>query len=86
VTYLIVDDPQTYSHSGPSWRQARVQFDCYGSTYLVAQSVADQIEAAINAWRSSDAAYTGFQLSRRDMEEPPELNRYRVMVEVSIDH
>lgn len=41
ATYLIVDDPQTYSHSGTSWRQARVQFDCYASTYLTAHAVAD---------------------------------------------
>ncbi len=86
ATYLIVDDPQTYSHSGISWRQARVQFDCYAATYLAAHNIADQVEAAINAWGTGNPAYSGFQLSRRDMEESPELNRYRVMVEVSIDH
>lgn len=86
ATYLIADDPQNYSHSGASWRQARVQFDCFASTYLAAHGVADQVEAAVNAWHQINSSYTSFQLTCRDMEESPELSRYRVMVEVSVDH
>lgn len=86
ATYLVVDDPATYHHSGSGRRQARIQLDIYAATYLAGQAIADQMEAAVNAWRSATPLYTGFQLARRDVPEPQELERCRVMVEVSIDH
>lgn len=58
----------------------RMQFDCYAATYLEAEALAETLVTTLTTW----STYTVLVENVQDIEEPPELERYRVMVEVQI--
>jgi len=57
--YLVYNRQSTdkeYSHDGYSGLQRiYMDFECYGSTYLSAKQVADQVVAAVHAWPAANA-------------------------------
>lgn len=84
VTYLQVSARPDVAHDGyTGWGWARVQFDCYGITPLVAVAVADALRAALIGWRAANPHYAAWEESRQDFPEP-ELGRYRKEVDAFI--
>lgn len=84
VTYFVVDAPGDYSQSKSRTISPRVQFDCYATTYRGTHALAEQVREGIEAYGHGIGAGC-FVNGPADMEEPPELGRWRVRVDVVLD-
>lgn len=83
VTYRQISGPDTAGTTGVS--HPRYQFDCWGSTYIDASNVADQVEAAFRDHVAADspAFRGGRRASRLDVYEPA-TDRFRVVVDLRL--
>lgn len=80
MTYLVVDWPNGYSQDGRSHGEPRLQFDGYATTYEGARELGKAIRNDLEDF-TVGMGYGGWVDGPRDMGEPPELGRWRVMVE-----
>jgi len=75
-------------HSAPTTRTVdRVQLDSYAATGDAAETLADQVAAAFNGWKSDavDVGYS-FVANRTDFGWQAGIGVYRQMVDVMIEH
>lgn len=97
LTYQVISDVPVVSHSdaqdhdtftGTRYSVARVQFNCYGSTYDEAEALCDELLAYAVGYRGTwgdvevDSVIADIRLDDRD--EAPAL--YRVIQDVQIGH
>jgi hypothetical protein len=80
-TYLRVDAPVGMTQQGGEVARPRYQFDFYAGSYLEVEAVAVAFLDAVGDWREGrrDPAMVS---GPYDAPEPPELNRYRMTVDV----
>jgi hypothetical protein len=81
--YTIISNPVDWAHDGPAMSTPRVQFDVYAATYQAAHATAGYLVSALNAWYIAHGS-PAFADNEIDIPEPPELERYRVMVDCII--
>lgn len=80
VTYVVVDWPNGYSQEGRSHGEPRLQLDGYASTYGGARALGEALRDGLERF-GKGLGVGMFVDGPRDMGEPPELGRWRVMVE-----
>lgn len=80
VTYLVVDWPNGYDQVGRSHGEPRFQFDGYASTYGGARALGEALRGALERFGRGMGVGV-FVDGPRDLGEPRELERWRVLVE-----
>ena len=84
ITYIQVSDPPEHTQSGPSkLRHPRFQIDCWGTTYLDASNLADEM-AALEGFSGSMGSFevgASFVEDGRDNYDP---NSFRHWVSVDV--
>jgi len=80
ICYMRVDGPSLVSHGGYSGlSHPRYQLDCYASSYLAVEALAEQLRDGLNAQRWGATSFVENEL---DGEEDPEAGIYRRIVDV----
>jgi hypothetical protein len=86
VTYLRVSRPHQHIMEGGEVVWPMLQFDCYASTYLDAETLVHALDDAFGRWKSV-WGQPAFGETIRDMAEPtlpPIGARFRKILEVTI--
>ena len=82
VTYRVISTPER--DDVVEMYETRVQFDCWGATYLAAKGVAEQVKAAFVGWTDKDGSPKVLFAKRAneiDLYEPVTA-RWRIIVDV----
>lgn len=85
LSFQLVSEPREYTLDKASIPNALVQFDCWGTTYLEANTLADALATVLDAYTGAVGSITslGFiQRSRQDIYES-ETNEFRVSLDYS---
>lgn len=88
LVYSVIARPLIQALEGPAnLRNTRLQIDCWATTYPGAQTLADNVEAAMLATNlyGSPTAFKSHCITRMDFDDP-DTQLKRVMLEFSIWH
>lgn len=85
VTYQRISGPRDFSHDGPALANPRYQFSCFAVTYLTAEAVALQVQAALDGWNAA-YGFPAFADDPYDLPAEPETGVYGVAVDAEIWH
>ena len=84
---ISTTDEEYRTHGDGTGRtQSTVQFDCYATTGLDAETLADQVKAAWNGYSSGDCDIGFAFIQNAIAERQEDLNEYRQIVDVLIEH
>lgn len=80
IVYQQISNPEASAGSLELY-EPRVQFDCWGRTYLEAGNLADAVVASLHGWRSNVNNILNVRLANRLDDYDPDIDSHRVILD-----